>query len=81
MMLLLGAVRLTDPNAAQLLKKFLAPKRGSIIADKEYRGSIVQLIVEETRKSFPELSIQRFFPLYKAYRIWPIPVMNNNGYQ
>ena len=74
MMLLLGIVRMTDPNASQLLKKFLAPKRGSVIADKDFRSHIVQVILEETRKSFPNLTIQLFFPLYKAYRIWPIPV-------
>ena len=76
MTLLLGAVRLNDPNAPQLLKKFLAPKRGSVIADREYRSHIVQQILDETRKSFSELPIQTFFPLYKNYRIWPIPVSN-----
>ncbi len=73
-MLLLSTVCLTDSNAPQLLRKFLSPKWDSIIADREYRNSTVQLILEETKRRFPELTIQRFFPLYKAYRIWPILV-------
>ena len=74
MMLLLGTVRLTDLNAPQLLKKFLAPKKGSVTADREYRTHVVKAVLDETRNSFHELPIHTFYPLYKNYRIWPTPV-------
>ncbi len=56
-MLLLSTVRLTDSNVPQLVEKFLSPKRGSIIADREYRNSIAHWILEELNKSFPVLSV------------------------
>lgn len=65
---------MTDPNAHVLLKKFLSPKRGSVIADSKYRSVMVNHIIEETRTKFPDLSIQQFYTLYRNYRIWPIPV-------
>ena len=74
MKLLLGTVRVTEPNAHLLLKKFLAPKRGSVIADNNFRSHIVRLILEETENSFPYLTVQMFFLLYKSLRIWPITV-------
>jgi hypothetical protein len=38
--LLLSIIKVTDPNAPQLLKKFLAQKMNSIISDKEFRNHI-----------------------------------------
>lgn len=67
-------MKITNPDAHQLLKKFLAQKRNSVTADREYRSVMVDHVVHETREKFPELSIQQFFMLYKPYRIWPIPV-------
>ena len=74
MKLLLSTVRVTEPNAHLLLKKFLAPKRGSVVADNNFRNHIVRLILEETKNSFPNLTVQMFFLLYKSFRIWPITV-------
>ena len=72
--LLLQTVKVTDPSAPQLLKKFLAQRRHSVVADQEFRYNIVKQILEDTRKSFSSLSIQLFFTLYKSFRIWPIDV-------
>ena len=72
--LLLKTVKVTDPSAPQLLKKFLAQRRHSIVADQEFRKNIIKQILEDTCNSFPLLSIQLFFNLYKTFCIWPIDV-------
>ena len=76
--LLLSVVKLTDPNAHSLLKKFLGVKRNSIVTDAEFRKSITDQILEDTRKNFHLLSIQQFFVLYKSFRIWPLNVNECN---
>ena len=72
--LLLKTVKVTDPSAHQLLEKFLAQSHHGIVADQEFRNNIVKQILEDTRNSFPSLSIQSFFTLYKTFNIWPIDV-------
>ena len=72
--LLLSVVKLTDPNAPSLLKKFLGNKRNSIVTDPEFRKSVTDQVLEDTRKNFNLLSIQQFFILYKSFRIWPLNV-------
>ena len=72
--LLLSVVKLTDPNAPSFLKKFLGHKRNSIVTDPEFRKSVTDQVLEDTRKNFNLLSIQQFFILYKSFHIWPLNV-------
>ena len=72
--LLLSVVKLTDPNAPSLLKKFFGHKRNSIVTDPQFRKSVIDHVLENTRRNFNLLSIQQFFILYKSLRIWPLNV-------
>ena len=72
--LLLSIVKMTDPSAPNLLRKFLIQRRGNIVTDREFSCHIVNQILEDTHKNFHLLSIQQFFVLYKNFRIWPIEV-------
>ena len=72
--LLLDTVCVTEPNALLYFKKFLQPKRRSVIADRTFRSNIVRQILEEIRKSFPSLTVPMFFALYKGLKIYPIAV-------
>ena len=76
--LLLSVVKLTDPNAPSLLKKFLGMNRNSIVTDPEFRKSVTDQILHDARKNFHILSIQQFFTLYKSFRIWPLNVNEYN---
>ena len=72
---LLDTVCVIEPNAHLYFKKFLQPKKkGSVIADKAFRSNIVRQILEEIRKSFPNLTIPMFFVLFKGLKICPIAV-------
>ena len=73
-MLFLKTIDITDPNASQMLKIFLAPKSGSIVAKKDIQSAIVNVILKNTRESFSNLTIELFLPLFSEHRIWPIPV-------
>ena len=72
--LLLQTVKVTDPSAPQLLKKFLEQRRHSIVADQEFHENIVKQILEDTRNNFHSLSTKLFSNLYKTFCIWPIDV-------
>ena len=72
--LLLGTVRPSDPNASVLLKRFFAQRRNSIVSDSEFRQQMTKQVLEETRKNFPDLTIQMFFSLFKTFCIWPLSV-------
>ena len=76
--LLLSVVKITDPNAPPLLKKFLGFNRNSVIIDPEFRKSITDQILADTRNNFYILSIQQFFILYKSFRIWTLNVSKIN---
>ena len=58
--LLLGTVRLSNPNVSILLKRFFAQRRNSIVSDSEFRQQMIQQVLEETRKNFPNLIIQMY---------------------
>ena len=69
--LLFNVVSVTDENAHLHLQKFLAPNEGSIVNDEECRSYIISQVVEKAKYSFPKLSIEMFFSLYKSLNIWP----------
>ena len=78
-MLLLKTIDITDPDAFQVLKFFLAPKSGSLVANKDIQSVIVDAILKNTRESFSNLTIELFLPLFSEHRIWPIPVSRTHA--
>ena len=74
MLLLLRTFHINDASAPLLLKKFLEPKKGSILTDEYFHNFITNKILEKAKQSFPVLTIEVFFPLFKAYTIWPLSV-------
>ena len=77
-MLLLKTIDITDPDASQVLKIFLAPKSGSVVANEDIQSSIISVILKNTRESFSNLTIELFLPLFFEHKIWPIPVSINH---
>ena len=73
-MLLLKTIDITDTEASQVLKMFLAPKSGSVVANEDIQSTIISVILNNTRESFSNLTIELFLPLFSEHKIWPIPV-------
>ena len=67
-------VCIANPDAPQLLKNFLVPKEGSVVADKDIKERIIKLILEEAKKRISELNIAVYLPLFEEYEIWPLSV-------
>ena len=74
MLLLLQTFHIIDASAPLLLKKFLEPKKGSILTDEYVCNFITNKILEKAKQSFPVLTIEVFFPLFKTHPIWPLSV-------
>ena len=74
---LLSVVKLTDPYAPSLLKKFFGQKRHSIVTDTEFCQSVFDQVLEDTRRNFSILSIHQFCNLYKLFRVWPLNVSDS----
>ena len=75
--LLLSVVKLTDPDAPLLFKKFFGQKRHSIVTDTEFCQSVFDQVLEDTRRNFSILSIRQFCNLYKLFRVWPLNVSDS----